>query len=112
MHRGEVWMVNLNPTQGDELFKVRPAIVVNDDAIGVLDLRVIVPVTAWQPAFTGCDWLVRLAPSAGNGLTKESAADAFQIRSVSLRRFGRQLGTLDDSDLERVLDGILTVIGR
>jgi mRNA interferase MazF len=112
MHRGEVWMVNLNPTQGDELFKILPAIVVNDDAIGVLDLRVIVPVTAWQPTFAGCDWLVRLDSTAGNGLTKDSAADTYQIRSVSLRRFGRQLGTLNDADLERVLDGIVAVIGR
>ncbi len=38
--RGEVWLVNLDPTVGDEIRKMRPAIVANRDALGVLGLRV------------------------------------------------------------------------
>lgn len=45
MVRGEVWLVNLNPTIGAEMQKTRPAVIVNDDAIGILPLKVIVPVT-------------------------------------------------------------------
>jgi mRNA interferase MazF len=45
MQRGEVWLINLDPTIGAELRKTRPAIIVNDDAIGILPLKVIVPVT-------------------------------------------------------------------
>lgn len=37
--RGEVWLVNLDPTIGVEIRKVRPAVVVSRDAIGVLALR-------------------------------------------------------------------------
>ena len=58
--KGEIWLVHLDPTVGDEIRKMRPAIVVNRDALGVLALRVVVPVTAWQDRFQGCDWLVRL----------------------------------------------------
>lgn len=66
--RGEAWLVNLDPTIGDEIRKTRPAIVMNDDGIGVLALRVVVPITAWQPRFAGCEWIVRLQADAVNGL--------------------------------------------
>ncbi len=43
MHRGDIWLVNLNPTIGTEIGKTRPCVIVNDDAIGILPLKVIVP---------------------------------------------------------------------
>lgn len=36
MRRGEVWLINLNPTIGAEIKKTRPAVIVNDNAIGIL----------------------------------------------------------------------------
>ena len=45
MRRGEVWFINLDPAVGAEIRKSRPAVIVNDDAVGVLPLRVIVPLT-------------------------------------------------------------------
>ncbi|WP_366932256.1 type II toxin-antitoxin system PemK/MazF family toxin [Nostoc sp. NMS8] len=33
MYRGEVWLVNLDPTVGTEISKKRPCIIVNDDAL-------------------------------------------------------------------------------
>ena len=39
MKRGEVWQINLDPTVGSEIRKTRPAVIVNDDAVGVLPLR-------------------------------------------------------------------------
>ena len=48
MRRGEVWFINLDPTIGAELKKTRPAVIVNDDAVGLLPLKVIVPLTAWK----------------------------------------------------------------
>ena len=51
MRRGEVWLINLDPTVGSAIQKTRPAVIVNDDAIGILPLRVIVPITAWQERY-------------------------------------------------------------
>ena len=45
MKRSEIWLINLDPTIGAEIQKTRPAIIVNDDSMGVLPLRVIVPIT-------------------------------------------------------------------
>ena len=36
MRRGEVWLINLDPTIGAEIKKTRPAVIVNDDAVGIL----------------------------------------------------------------------------
>jgi mRNA interferase MazF len=62
--KGEVWLVNLDPTIGDEIRKMRPAVVVSRDALGILALRVIAPITAWQDRFNGSDWLVRDDPDS------------------------------------------------
>ncbi len=34
MLRGEVWLINLDPTIGSEIRKTRPAVIVNDDSVG------------------------------------------------------------------------------
>ncbi len=107
--RGEIWMVEFNPTVGDEIRKRRPAVVMSRDALGILDLRVVVPLTGWQPTFATWDWLVRLDPSLDNGLAKVSAADTFQVRSVSTRRFAQRLGVLSDADVDRIADAIRAV---
>jgi mRNA interferase MazF len=107
--QGEVWLVSLDPTIGDEIKKVRPCIVVSRDAIGVLALRVVAPVTAWQDRFVGCDWLVKLEPETGNGLDKVSACDTFQVRSLSIRRFVRKLGQLSHADQNRMAAGLRVV---
>ena len=110
MKRGEVWLINLDPTIGAEIKKSRPAIIVNDDAIGILPLKVIVPVTEWKEHYAAAPWLVRLLPDGENGLEKPSAADAFQVRSVSQRRFVRRLGKLSDAALNPITEALTVVL--
>ncbi len=76
MRRGDLWLINLDPTVGAEIKKTRPAVIVSDDSIGVLPLKVIVPVTDWKDHYAVAPWLVRLESTAENGLSKLSAADA------------------------------------
>jgi mRNA interferase MazF len=110
MRRGEVWLINLDPTVGSEIQKTRPAVIVNDDAIGILPLRVVVPVTAWQERYAVAPWMVRLDPDPENGLNQPSAADAFQVRSVSQIRFVRQLGNISMQALQDVTRALATVL--
>jgi mRNA interferase MazF len=97
MHRGEVWLINLDPTVGAEIRKTRPAVIVNDDAVGVLPLKVIVPITEWKDRYGLAPWMVRIEPGAESGLDIVSAADAFQVRSLAQERFVRKLGRLSNS---------------
>lgn len=81
MHRGEIWLINLDPTLGAEIRKSRPAVILNVNEIGVLPLRVVVPITSWKEHYSKAPWLVKIEPGKANGLEKPSAVDAFQIRS-------------------------------
>lgn len=110
MRRGEVWLVKLDPTVGDEIGKNPPAVIVSDDAVGVLALKVIVPMTEWQDYFARRRWMVKLEPNAENGLNKLSAADAFQVNSVSTERFIRQLGTLSDTEMQAITLALALVL--
>lgn len=110
MRRGEVWLINLDPTVGAEIKKTRLAVIVNDDAVGILPLKVIVPITEWQNRYALAPWMVRLEPDAENGLDKPSAADAFQVRSVAQERFVRRLGKLSDAAMQEITRALAVVL--
>ncbi|WP_243147598.1 type II toxin-antitoxin system PemK/MazF family toxin [Scytonema sp. UIC 10036] len=110
MRRGQIWLFNSDPTVGDEIGKTRPAIIVNNDEIGTLRLKVVVPITGWNDAFTGVVWMVRLEPSTENGLSKPSVADTFQVRSISQQRLVRQLGILSDEQMQNISTALAIVL--
>lgn len=95
MRQNEIWLINLDPTIGAEIKKTRPAIIVNDNALGKLPLKIIVPVTDWKDHYLIAPWMIKINPSEQNGLSKTSSIDCFQIRSVSKARFVKKLGIID-----------------
>jgi mRNA interferase MazF len=110
MKQGEIWLINLDPTVGAEIKKTRPAIIVSDDALGKLPLKVIVPVTDWKERYEIAPWMIKIAPNIKNGLSKESSADCFQVRSVSEVRFVKRIGTLTGVMMEDVRIGLSKVL--
>lgn len=46
--RSEVWLVNLDPTVGTELKKIRPAVVISSNAVGRLPIKLVAPITDWK----------------------------------------------------------------
>lgn len=109
--RGEVWELRFDPSEGDEIKKVRPAVVMTAHGAGRMRLQIVVPITAWQPQFVHYFWMIRLSPDAANGLAKESAADAFQVKSLSAHRFQRKLGILTDDKMDEIVAAIMLCIG-
>jgi mRNA interferase MazF len=110
MERGEVWLVRLSPTVDKEISKTRPAVIVNDNKIGVLPLKIIVPITDWKDAFAARPWMVCLQPSIESGLTKLSGADTFQVRSVAESRLIKNLGQLDESGMHLITEALAIVL--
>lgn len=104
--RGEVWMVDMDPTRGSELQKTRPVVVASADTIRSLDVRVIVPITGWQEPFRHTPWKIKIEPDRRNGLAKTSAADALQVRCVSVDRFLAKRGTLPQALVDEIVDGV------
>ncbi len=110
MFRGEVWRINLDPTIGAEIKKSRPVVIVGNDRIGKLPLRVIVPLTDWKERYAAAEWLVKIEPNKINNLDKTSAADAFQVRSVSIQRFDKKLGKLSDEKMSEIENALAVVL--
>lgn len=111
MNRGEVWLINLDPTVGAEIKKTRPAVIVNVDAVGILPLRVIVPLTEWKERYAHAPWMVRVDPNSENGLEKPSCADTFQVRSVSTERFVRCVGRLSREVMQAIEAALAITLG-
>ena len=110
MKQGQIWEINLSPTVGAEIKKKRPAVIINDDAIGILPLRVIVPVTEWKKNFYDAVWMVKIDPNALNNLKKTSAIDCFQIRSISTKRFLTKIGDVSPKTLNEIKTAVKSVI--
>ena len=108
--RGEVWRVNLDPTIGAEIQKTRPVIVVSSDAVGILPIKLVAPVTDWKDRYAHSSWHVRIDPDAANGLTKSSAVDTLQLRGVDTSRFVKQLGRISADKIEEIAAAIAAVV--
>ena len=112
MQRSEIWLVNLDPTIGSEIRKTRPAVIVSSDLVGILPLKVIVPFTEWKDRYAQAPWMGKVDPEKQNGLSKSSAADALQIRSVSQQRLVQKLGALSSVQVAKIVQAVMTVLQR
>ena len=112
MHRGDVWLVNLDPTIGSEIRKTRPAVIVSSDLVGILPLKVVVPLTEWKDRYASASWMVRIECDEQNGLSKTSAADGLQVRSVSDQRLVKKLGTVSNIQVAQIVQAVLNVLQR
>src|SRR5579862_9097288 len=101
--RGEIWIVNFDPQIGDEIRKARPAVILNLPVDQTLQMRFVAPLTEWQASFSNRITKIQVMPSTKNGLSKLSAADLFQARSVSMLRFRRKVGTLEEPILDTIV---------
>ncbi len=108
--RGEVWLVNFDPTLGAEIKKTRPAVVVSSDAIGKLPIKLIAPITDWKAYFNQNLWHVRIEPDSTNGLAKVSAVDTLQLRGVDIQRFIRKLGQLSETTMAEIAAAVAAVV--
>jgi len=109
IRRGEIWLVNLDPTIGAEIRKTRPVVVISSDAIGVLPIKLVAPVTEWKEYLARNIWHVRIVPDVANGLAKISAIDVLQLRGVDTQRFVRRLGSVAPEIVQAILIAIAAV---
>ena len=106
--RGEIWLVNLNPTRGHEQAGTRPAVVVSTDMFnhGPANLVIVMPLTTRA---RGIPFHVEVKPPEG-GVRERSFIKCEDIRSVSRERIiGTPWGILSDRTLSAVA-GILRIL--
>lgn len=90
VRRGEVYWVNLDPTVGSEIRKIRPGLVVSPDDMNIALPRVIIaPLTSkGQPL--GC------RPEVEFG-GKKARILLDQIRAVDKKRLAGRMGSIEDN---------------
>lgn len=108
--RGDVVQVRLDPGEGREIRKTRPAVVVSNPTACRLDSVVqVVPITGLQerplrPYETRIE-------SSSSGLNKPSRAVANQIRTVARHRLSKRLGGLSTPEIQALDRAIAIQLG-
>ena len=99
--RGEIWMIDLDPTRGHEQAGKRPALIVSDDVFnsGPAGLVIVLPLTSQAK---GIRTHVAVQPPEG-GLRKPSYIKCEDVRSVAVERLGKRLGTVSPATMEAVV---------
>ena len=110
MKQGEIWDINLGNSQSANRREKCPVIIINDDIIGIIPSRIIVPLTEWQDKFENAIWLIRIEPNDENNLGKTSAVDAFQLHTIPIARFIKKIGMLSAIELLQVKNAVKAII--
>lgn len=105
MRRGDIHLVDLEPAQGSEADKRRPAVIVSNDVANTTATRfgrgvvTVVPLTSNLAHVFPFQVLL---PAARTGLLRDSKAQAEQVRSIDVARVGDRLGLVPFALLSRV----------
>lgn len=107
--RGDVVIVRLDPAEGHELRKTRPAVVVqNDVGNRNSNTTIVAPATG---TYRGYPFEV-LVEAEGSPFEKDSSIRLDQIRTVSMeKRIHSVIGSLDPSTMTEVDDALKLSLG-
>jgi len=110
LKRGDIWLVNLDPTIGHEIKKSRPAVVIQNDLGNKYSpITIIAPVTSQN---TEKIYPIEvLLTKSGAGLEKDSKVLLNQIRAVDKRRLIKKLGRVDNETMPKINNSIKISLG-
>ncbi len=109
MLRGEIRLVDLDPTRRGEADKRRPAVLVSNDAANTTAARLghgvvtVVPVTSNIGRVYPFQVLLAATET---GLDRDSKAQAEQIRSVSVERVSQKIGAVPPALMLEIDDAL------
>jgi len=89
IRRFDIWLVRLDPTQGSEIKKTRPCVILSPDEMSALKTAIVAPMTS-----KGFSFPSRI-PCTFQG--KKGLILLDQMRSVDKSRFIKKLGVISKS---------------
>lgn len=115
LNRAQIWTINLEPTKGSEIKKIRPCVIVSTDAIKRLPVKLVVPLTEWQESFKTSQFHVPVEVTdavayEAAGLKKFGAADVLQTRCVSTDRFVKFVATMTAPKMQEIVAALAAVV--
>lgn len=114
MRRGEILLADLDPARGSEAKSRRPVVVVSNDGANESATRgrrgviTVVPVTSNIARVYPFQVLLT---AHATGLSRDSKAQAEQIRAIAYERLGARIGVVPASVMARVDDAIRLHLG-
>jgi len=107
--RGEVWLVNFDPTLGAEIQKTRPALVIQND-IGNKASPVTIVAAITSTLKKPYPFQVLLRAGEG-GIDNDSVVTLNHLRSIDRQRLVRRLGRVSAVTLQQVDRAIVVSLG-
>lgn len=92
--RFDIWLVSLDPTQGSEIQKTRPCVIISPDEMNLLRTVIVAPLTS-----KGFDFPMRIKINFEH---KEGLVLLDQIRSVDKQRLVKHIGTIETNIAEEI----------
>ncbi len=80
--RGEVWRIRFDPAEGDEIKKVRTAVVISENAVGRLRLKIVVPITEWKSRYANFPWFFATSADADQWLRRGFFPGKVRVRDA------------------------------
>ena len=108
--RGEVYLINFDPTVGAEIKKTRPAIVIqNDVGNRYSDMTIVAAISSkFGPKLYPTEVLINTSEA---GLKIDSVVLLNQIRSVDHQRIVKKLGKVSPPTLKKIDKAIAISLG-
>ena len=102
--RGDLWWVSLDPTQGSEIRKTRPCLVLSANALNRLRLTVVVvPLSTTAKAHPPITVPVRCGD-------RDAVAVIDQVRAVAKHRLRARIETAREDDVRSVLAALARIL--
>jgi len=107
-----VWLANLDPVVGLEQGRTRPVLVISGGSLNeILPVVNVIPITSRKPNRRIYPNEAVL-PAKTGGLTLDSIALCYQIRTLDKRRLTEMFGVIDDEDVRQsILDALRFQLG-
>jgi mRNA interferase MazF len=110
MDIGDIYTIEIPPSNGHEQAGTRPAIIVQTAQFRKqLPTVLVVPLTS-QLAAQAFPSTFLIHPDAENGLTMASVALVFQLRAIDKRRLRRKIGRLNAQHLAQLQQHVKTLM--
>jgi mRNA interferase MazF len=106
--RGEIYWADLNPVRGREQAGARPVLVLSQDIFNRRSETVIAMAITSQPQKAGFPLTFELPQQR---LPKPSWVKISQIRTISVDRLGKRIGSVSPEDLNQIVDGLVELVG-
>ena len=106
--RGEIYWADLNPVRGREQAGLRPVLVLSQDIFNRRSDTVIAMAITSQPQRARFPLTFDLPDGT---LSKPSWVKISQVRTISVDRLGKRIGSVRPEDLNEIVDGLIELIG-